>query len=292
MPTDPEPKPLPSAGDVEAEGSADETEESGTEEAAPLATAAPKEPESSPRPARRPAPGFKFSTFLYVFLGMLGLWMLIDQAARNQIACALGNLNTQYCPSGTTEGGLYWLIGFHSNYLLLTMALAGAIEMLVTSLAYNYTTDWVKAAKVQKWSSAFRKVQMEAIRSGKKDRIAALKPHQERLTRLSGEVSIAQFKGMAITYFLLILIYSWVGLVIGGANSVQQTVSLGGSVIVLTHNIGSLPIPYWFIIFSLYTVPFSLVFRRFLKHVWLRRYATEHNLPPVAPTTGARGGPA
>jgi len=135
-------------------------------------------------------------------------------------------------------------------------------------------------------------VQMAAIRSGKKDRIAALKPHQERLTRLSGEVSIAQFKGMAITYFLLILIYTWVGLVIGGANSVQQTVNLGGTSLVLTHTVGSLPIPWWFVIFSLYTVPFSLVFRRILKHLWLRRYADSHQLVGGPPASGAAGGAA
>ena len=280
-------QPLPSESDDAGVEEASAEPETG---AAPLAEAASPSPEAeaAPKPARPPAPAFKVTTFLYVFLGLLGLWMLIDQSARNSIACALGMVNASACP-GAAPWGLYWLIGFNSNYLLLTMALAGGIEMLITSVAYNYTTDWVKAAKVQKWSSAFRKVQMDAIRSGKKDRIAALKPHQERLTRLSGEVSIAQFKGMAITYFLLILIYTWVGLVIGGANHVQQTVSLGGSVINLTQDVGSLPIPYWFIIFSLYTVPFSLVFRRFLKHLWLRRYATEHHLPPAAPTSGAHG---
>jgi len=172
------------------------------------------------------------------------------------------------------------------------MALAGAIEMLITSVAYNFTTNWIKAAKVQKWSAAFRKVQMAAIRSGKKDRIAALKPHQERLTRLSSEVSIAQFKGMAITYFLLILIYTWVGLVIGNANSVQQTVSLGGTQINIFHNISGLPVPWWFVIFSLYTVPFSLVFRRVLKHLWLRRYEAEHPLAPIAPALDSGRGSA
>ncbi len=246
----------------------------------------PDEPAAPTTPSRPPAPVFKFSTFLYVFLGFLGLWMLIDVDARNGIAGALGY--------GTGHSGpLYSAIGFGSSYLLLTMALAGAIEMLITALAYNYTTDWVKAAKVQKWSAAFRKVQMEAIRSGKKDRIQALRPHQERLTRLSSEVSIAQFKGMAITYFLLILIYTWVGLVIGNATAAQQTIGLGGASIDLTgHVLSGLPIPWWFLIFSLYTIPFSLAFRRLLKHVWLRRYAEEHHLGagPVGP--GAAGGTA
>lgn len=284
--SDDEGMPLPSESDAEESSPHEEAARIMRGDAEPEETSEPEEETPPERPAGPPRPAFKISTFLYVFLGLLGLWMLIDTTARNSIAGLLGT-------SPGSSGPLYAAIGFSSNYLLLTMLLAGAFEMLVTSLAYNYTTNWVKAAKVQKWSAAFRKVQMEAIRSGKKDRIAALKPHQQRLTKLSGEVSIAQFKGMAITYFLLILIYTWVGLVIVHANAVQQTVNLGtGSTINLLSNVGSLPIPYWFIIFSLYTVPFSLVFRRILKHLWLLKYANEHNLPPVSPATGAAGGPA
>jgi uncharacterized membrane protein (DUF106 family) len=266
--------PLPSTPAVPARADEEEDEEDDEGE----------EPAPAPRP-RPPAPTFKISTFIYVFLGLLGILMIFEQSTRNEIAGALGTAVGH-------SGPLYVAIGFGSNYLLATMALAGALEMLITSLAYNYTTDWVKAAKIQKWNSAFRKVQMAAIRSGKRDRIDALRPHQEKLARLSGEVSIAQFKGMAITYFLLILIYTWVGLTIAAATTAQQTLSLGGATIVLTqHVISSLPIPWWFLIFSLYTVPFSMVFRRALKQLWLRRYVRDH--PPAgAPASGAAGGPA
>ena len=269
-----EAKPLPSAEDTAPELSEEEgvAAEETPEEERPAAKRTPARP-----PAPRPT--FKISTFVYVFCGLLGLLMLVDTGTRNSLAGGLGTSPSTWFFGGS--GPLYQAIGFHSNYLLVTMALAGAIEMLITSLAYNYTTDWVKAARVQKWSSAFRKVQMEAIRSGKKDRIAALKPHQERLTRLSGEISIAQFKGMAITYFLLILIYSWVGLVIGQANSVQATVNLGGALVNLNHfaiNYGGGGIPWWFLIFSLYTVPVSLIFRRFLKNFSLRRTSEKGRL--------------
>ena len=246
-------------------------------------------PAPAPRP-RPPAPVFSWKAFVYVFLGLLGFWMLLDLSARNAIAGSLGTVPGATWFNGT-PGPLYDLIGFGSSYLFVTMALAGALEMLITSVAYNVTTDWIKAAKVQKWSSAFRKVQMEAIRSGKKDRIEALKPHQERLARLSGEVSIGQFKGMAITYFLLILIYTWVGLVISHAPAAAQLIDLNGSKLYLTQRvIPALPIPWWFLLFSVYTVPFSMVFRRFLKHWWLRRYLQEH--PPGAPASGAAGGSA
>ncbi|MCI4366049.1 MAG: EMC3/TMCO1 family protein, partial [Thermoplasmata archaeon] len=244
---------LPEEDDEAPAGTTGSTTADGSEESAPLAET----------PARPPAPRptFKVSTFLIVFLGLLGILMLFETNTRNALAGGLGT-------GPGSSGPLYYLIGFNSQYLLATMALAGALEMAITSLAYNYTTDWTKAARVQKWSAAFRKVQMEAVRSGKKDRIAALKPFQEKITRLSSEVTIAQFKGMAITYFLLILIYTWVGLVIFHATAAQQTVSLGGTQVNLyTYHIAGY-FPLWFLIFSLYTVPASMVFRRVLKHWW------------------------
>jgi uncharacterized membrane protein (DUF106 family) len=268
-----EERPLPSAT------AGDDEEDDGDE---------PDDVEPTGPAPRPPVPPIKFSpmTSLYFFLGFLGLWMLIDSSLRNQLAGFLGTTPGH-------SGPLYYLIGFDSHYLFLTMALAGAFEMLITALAYNYTTDWVKAAKVQAWSSAFRKAQMEAIRSGKKNRIDALKPQQQKIAKLSSEVSIAQFKGLAITYFLLILIYTWVGLVIADASVVNQTLNLGaGTTIVLGAHVVA-TIPWWFALFSLYTIPFSMVFRRVLKNAWLRRYAREHPpSSPAAPASGAAGGAA
>jgi uncharacterized membrane protein (DUF106 family) len=281
MPTDEEPLPSTTTS-LATDGEEEDDSETETEVATPATTT----------PAR-PAPQFKISTFIYVFLGMLGLLMIIDTSARNGVAGFFGvGPGGATIPGGPlpTNGPLYFLIGFGSNHILATMAIAGAIEMLITALAYNYTTDWIKAAKVQKWGSVFRKVQMEAIKSGKKDRIAALKPHQERLTRLSSEVSIAQFKGMAITWFLLILIYTWIGLVIEAATVTQQTVSLGGTSISLMFKVFNY-FPLWFFIFSLYTVPLSLVFRRILKNYWLRRHMERAPAEPGSPPAlSAAGG--
>jgi uncharacterized membrane protein (DUF106 family) len=286
--------PLPSRGTPGAPVS-EETEESLLTEGAaegPLAEVAPVDPpEDEPTPSvvpaaapARPKSTFKVSTFIIVFLGLLGLLMLIEPNTRESIAIGLG-------VSPTQGGPFYTLFGFSSQHLLATMAIAGALEMLVTALAYNYTTDWVKQAKVARWSGAFRKVQMEAIRSGKKDRIEALKPFQERLTRLSSEVTIAQFKGMAITYFMLILMYTWVGTTIQAATYAQQTINLGsGSLHLMAPVLSGLPIPWWFLIFSLYTVPFSLAFRRALKHYWVLRFATKNQIQPKAPAPPAAAG--
>jgi uncharacterized membrane protein (DUF106 family) len=223
---------------------------------------------------RPPPVQFKLSTFVLTFLFLLGILMIFNPPTRLQVADAIG-------------APLAWAIGFGGAYLLLTMLLAGVIEMLLTAIAYNWTTDWVKAARVQSMSAAFRKVQMAAIKSGKKDRIAALTPHQQELTKLTGEVSMAQLKGMAVTWFLVIAIYTWVGIFIG-LNTAHSVVNIGGDMVSLTQK--EWIVPLWFLLFSLYTVPFSLAFRRVLKHYSLRRYAESRNPPP--PGSPASGGGA
>ncbi len=261
---------------------------------APLPDEGEAAPAEKPAPPSRPAPPpFRLSTFLLTFLFVMGLWMLVDSQARMGVADLL---SVVLAPA----------IGFGGHYLLLTMFLAAVIEMLATALAYNWATDWVKAARVQKWGQAFRKVQSEALRSGKKDRIDALKPHQQRLTILSSEVSIAQLKGMAITWFLVIAIYTWVGIFIGATNTTQlgpcgvaggnpsgtgACVTIGGATAnLLSPTPGLSFLPLWFVIFSLYTIPTSVALRRALKHWWLKRYLAAHRSD--APGPGAVGGGA
>jgi len=239
--------------------------------AAPAVDGAP--PPSDSRP---PPPQFKASTFVLTFLFVLGILMLFDTSTRQGVATVFGY-------------ALLPVIGFGSHYVMLTMFLAALIEMALTALAYNWATDWVKTSRIQSWSAAFRKVQMEALRSGKKDRVAALKPHQAEITRLTSELSISQLKGMAVTWFLVIAIYTWVGLFIAGSSLAAHTVNVGGSTVNIATNfhIGPFPIPYWILLFSLYTFPLSYVLRRGLKHYSLRRYELAHLTDSAPPSSSA-----
>ncbi len=243
------------------------------------------DPEPTAAPARPPVPKFKPATMVLTFLFLLGILMVFDQTTRNGVATVFAIVLTP-------------ILGFGGHYILLTMFLAAALEMALTAVAYNYTTDWIKAARVQKWSAAFRKVQMEALRAGKKDRVEALKPHQQTLTKLSSEMSIAQLKGMAVTWFLVIAIYTWVGTYVGcsvGSNKLVQgvtctlspMVNLGGTTVSL---LGTTLVPLWFLIFSLYTIPSSLALRRLLKHYSLRKHAQKAAAQQAAGATAARGG--
>ncbi len=242
--------------------------------------------------ARPPPPTFKPSTMILTFMFLLGIFMIFDTSLRNQVALLLAY-------------ALVPLFGFDGHYVLLTMFLAAVLEMLLTAVAYNYTTDWVKAAKTAKWSAAFRKVQMEALRSGKKDKMEALKAPQAELTKLTSEMSINQLKGMAVTWFLVIAIYTWVGLFIACGvdgspifpaplycsttfSALGNVVNLGGTSISLMHK--EWIVPLWFLIFSLYTIPSSLILRRYLKHYSLRKYSRNgEGAPPLSEAPPARG---
>ena len=281
---------MPDPGmDVPLRSESDETEdeiepgEESEEESAAEVKAAPA------KPARPPAPSFKPSTMILTFLFLLGILMIFDNNTRNQVALLFGY-------------ALVPLIGFAGHYVLLTMFLAAVLEMLLTAVAYNYTTDWVKAARVQKWSAAFRKEQMAALRSGKKDKLEALKVKQQELTKLTSEMSINQLKGMAVTWFLVIAIYTWVGLFVacGAAGTgsplppwtcattydpLGNFVNIGGISVWLRHK--EWIVPLWFLIFSLYTIPSSLILRRYLKHYSLQKYAKTLESPPSPPATPA-----
>jgi uncharacterized membrane protein (DUF106 family) len=351
----------------EAEDTEEEGEESTKAEEGGTTPSKPSAPEYKP-------PQFKFSTFILVFLFFMGLWMLIDQAARNQIADLLGL-------------GLYPAFGFSGRLPLLTMFIIGLLQMTISAIAYNWTTDWVESAKVQQHAKALRPLQMSAMRSGKKQHMEAIKPHMNDLSSRQSKMMIGQLKAMAVTWFLLIAIYTWVGLflvsgcpqpaispsatslastntfvlnatVTGGTapyiyewwakgipntptsnplnftwpsgpdmNSITFTPTITGAytvtlkVIDARGNVGTgfqglqyasnqappsvavpplqcastsvvlfgtsanllgvVVFPLWFIIFSLYTIPFNLLLRRLLKHQTLAKRLDENNPPEV-----------
>ena len=265
-------KPLPSATPEEAPESEPASEESTSEEETEEEST--EEEETSSKPPLPPAPEFKLSTFILVFLFLLGIWMLFDQSARNQIAVGIGSL-------------LYPVIGFGGTDPLLTMFLAGVIQMTVSAIAYNFTTDWVESAKVQAHSKAIRPLQMAAIRSGKKHQLEALKPHMDDLSARQSKMMIGQLKGMAVTWFLLIAIYTWVGIFLDGLNPNHTAM-----VILFGTNVNLMGMawimPVWFLVFSMYTLPLNLVLRRFLKHQSLsQRLGGENNAAGASPPPAA-----
>ena len=276
-------RPLPSAKDDDAEEAEEEEEdteeepegtEEGTEEEAPAASTAPA-PGGSRPPSRTPpapvTPWKSLERFLLIFLGFMGIYMLFDTSARNAVAADIGSL-------------LVPVLGFGGKHVLLTMFLTGVLQMAITAVAYHFTTDWVETARVQKHNQSIRPLYSQAIRSGKKDRVEALKPHMNELQMRQTKVTFSQLKGMVVTWVLIIAIYTWMGLFISGLPVADQYVNLFGSHVDLLSPLG--PVPLWFLVFSLYTLPLNLLFRRYLKHVALTRHLQTLEAPVAASAEG------
>ncbi len=273
-PTPPKDQPLPSsAPEEEEEEGTDEEEE--TEDEEEESSEASETPGTAPAAAAGPPPvgppSFKASNFILIFLFFLGIWMLFDSTARLQVAQGLGLL-------------LYPAFGFDGRFPLLTMALIAMVQMLISAIAYNYTTDWVEQAKVQAHAKAIRPLQMSAMRSGKKHHVEALKPHMNDLNARQSKLMIGQLKGMAVTWFLLIAMYTWVYIFLTTTNPMTNTtVILFGAQVNLVQNLWI--VPAWFLVFSLYTLPFNLVLRRVLKHWSLRGHPEFGGPSPTSPTS-------
>lgn len=192
----------PSEGESEEEGEGEGQAEAEGEEESEKGEGSEEPPARPSRPPPAPGEGRKAVVrFVLFFMAFLGIYMLLDVSARNSVALTIGLL-------------LSPAIGFGGNHLLVTMFCAAALEMGFSTLAYHFTIDWVESAKLQKHSAAIRPLWMQAVRSQKKDRIEALKPHMDQVNVMQSRVTINQLKGMVITWVLLIAIYTWVGLFI------------------------------------------------------------------------------
>ncbi|EQD73606.1 hypothetical protein B1B_03135 [mine drainage metagenome] len=276
-------RPLPSAKDDEEEEAGEEEEdeeepeEAETEEEEAPTKAAPPAP--SPGGSRPPgrtlpppvSPWKSLERFLLIFMGFMGIYMLFDTSARNAVAADIGSL-------------LSPVLGFDGKHVLLTMFLTGVLQMAITAVAYHFTTDWVETARVQKHNQAIRPLYSQAIRSGKKNRVEALKPHMNELQMRQTKVTFSQMKGMVVTWVLIIAIYTWMGLFISSLPVPDQYVNMFGSHVSLLAPLG--PVPLWFLVFSLYTLPLNLLFRRYLKHVALTRHLQTLEAPVAAPAEG------
>jgi uncharacterized membrane protein (DUF106 family) len=278
-------RPLPSARDDEEGTGEEEEEETDGEEETEEGEGTDEEPVQAVAPAASPAgvrppgrtppapvsPWKSLERFLLIFLGFMGIYMLFDTSARNAVAADIGSL-------------LVPVLGFGGKHVLLTMFLTGVLQMAITAVAYHFTTDWVETARVQKHNQAIRPLYTQAIRSGKKDRVEALKPHMNELQMRQTKVTFSQLKGMVVTWVLIIAIYTWMGLFISGLPTADQYVNLFGSHVSLLVPLG--PVPLWFLVFSLYTLPLNLLFRRYLKHVALSRHLQTLEAPVAAPAEG------
>ena len=158
------------------------------------------------------------------------------------------------------------LVGFDGAIPVLTIALAGLLSTLLSTTLRHYFTDWVNLARITKKQSALQKEITQALRKGNQSRVEKLQEFRQSMVQDSFNVQGAQMKSMAITMFLVIVIFSWLGTFVG-AVLINRTFSVPWSRTVDMTDHYVIPLfPGWILLYSLLAIPIGVTFPQVLKY--------------------------
>ncbi|MCL4325415.1 MAG: EMC3/TMCO1 family protein [Candidatus Thermoplasmatota archaeon] len=217
-----------------------------TAEAKPAASQQPQQTKGAP------PPGSNF-TFIYIFLFLMAILIMLDASSRNGFVSMINQF-------------LYPVIGFNGRFVVISILILSMFFMFFITSIRNYHTDWVVMAKSQKWGTHLSKLQMKYMREGKKDKVSELKELQQKVAELNMKVMGSTLKYMSLTLFFIILFLSWI------AYLVSLPTTYARFAVPWNFNSSLLTVylfPTYIILYSIFTIPFSMLFYRLLKHVTL-----------------------
>lgn len=183
-------------------------------------------------------------------LGVMGLMMMIDHNLRLQFAALIDPIFSS-------------TIGFDYSLPVVTLFCTGLFMMTFNTTVRHMMVDWVDTARNQKIMSKFNKELFAARKQGNQAKIKKLTELQPEMMARNMENMKKQFKTMAVTMFLLLIVFTWLSLFIGRIPSSNFTVPWSSSVDLQ----GSFSfLPQWLMLYSLLSIPASMLIGRILKH--------------------------
>ena len=101
------------------------------------------------------------------------------------------------------------LIGFNSNYPVITLFFAGLIVVSLSSLLTNFFTDWKKMGGSQERAKAFQKEITAARKTGNTNRVSKLMKMQPEIMKKQTEASGGMMKPMLFLVIFIFPIFMW-----------------------------------------------------------------------------------
>ena len=223
--------------------------------------------ESPPRPTFNRQ---SFTRFIMIFLGLLAIYAIISPEVGAGFAAI-------------AKVVLYPVIGFGGLAPVLTILCAGILTTTVSSVIRDYYTNWVKMARSQKITAAWRKEHMEAMRKGQTTKVEKLKEFQQTIQKDQMEMMTTPYKSMAWTMFLFIVIFTWLRLFVDVdlQNLGNQWIAVPWSSHVYLNDVYVLPA--WVLLYSLLAIPFGQIITRVLKYIRFKRRLEQMGVPLRAP---------
>ncbi|MCJ2531567.1 MAG: EMC3/TMCO1 family protein [Candidatus Thermoplasmatota archaeon] len=200
-----------------------------------------------------PRPGSNQLLMMFMFIAMM--FILFIPEARMGLGFVMGVV-------------LQPLIGFDGRFLVVTIFLAGAIPLTISTLLRHRMTNWVTQGRMAATNKALGKEMREAVAKRNQVKMKKLQEVRAEVMREFMPVQMAQFRTLPITMILFIAIFAWLSFFIAStpfaAVSVpwEANVSLGGGVGFFAS---------WVLLYIVITMPISLVLSRVLKFISFRR---------------------
>lgn len=231
-------------------------------------------PDVEMRPPSRPQPQpMKISTMVYIFLGVMALFLLFDMSLRVTCALTIGTLLTP-------------LIGMEGRYPHLTLLFAGVITGVISITIRHMTLDPVEMARTQHTMRWVNRVRMEALRSGSASRMKKAQELQMKYAEQNLRMMKQNMKAMALTMALILSVFAWLYIFIsndcGGEICDPSASSIYGKYPVISvpwssdvHLLGSTLLPNWVLLYGLMSIPITQAYQKVLKYLYFRRRMEE-----------------
>lgn len=157
------------------------------------------------------------------------------------------------------------LIGFNSQYPVLTLFFAGIIVVLFSSLLTNFFTDWKKMGESQETSKAFQREISKARREGNTNRVNRLMKMQPEIMRKQTEASGGMMKPMLFLIILIWPIFIWLRAFLSGLPHYYLTVPWANQVSFFSYpfNFGQA----WLWLYLISSIAVGQVIRQGLKYL-------------------------
>jgi uncharacterized membrane protein (DUF106 family) len=126
---------------------------------------------------------------------------------------------------------------------------------------------------------------MEAMRKGQQTRLKNLMEAQKGFQKDQMEMMTTPYKAMAWTFFLFIVLFTWLRLFVDAtlSNLGNQWIAVPWSSHVYLNSVYVLPT--WVLLYSLLAIPFGQIITRVLKYVRFQRRLEAMGLP-LRPESG------
>jgi uncharacterized membrane protein (DUF106 family) len=175
-------------------------------------------------------------------------------------------------------------IGFGGRYPVLTILIAGALLVGVTTVVRHFTTDWIETARTQAYSRHYQKEMLAARKENNTYKIKKLTEAQPEMMRRTQDMNSKQLKTMPITMLVAVPLFAWVSTFLGRLDYTWYSAPWNSSVDMFATN-GILPFgahgsslfQHWILLYMTLSIPLGALIQKTMKYfAWKERWEKRH----------------